>query len=402
MIQRLKNIYHFIIAVFANIFYGFPSRNLITIGVTGTDGKTTTVSLIYHILKSAGYEVSMISTVGAFIGGGYFDVGYHVTTPSAWKIQSILRRINKRRSKGKSYVIIEVTSHALDQYRVWGINFKVGVLTNVTSEHLDYHRTYLNYLNTKLKLLFNSEIAIVNKDDNSYKYVKERLDSKKKEFIAFSTKGKKTINIENIKFSDKTVVGVNVHNITAAVLAAQQLGVSVEDAEKSLSTFNFPVGRQEIVYENDFKVMVDFAHTPASFERLLPLLKPEGEGRLIHVFGSAGERDKVKRPVMGEISARYANVIILTSEDPRSESPEKIMSEVEMGISHHDSTPTVFKISDRKQAIETAISLAKKDDFIVITGKGHETSMNYGKGEIPWSDAKVVKEAVAKKHSEGL
>ncbi|MBI2430681.1 MAG: UDP-N-acetylmuramoyl-L-alanyl-D-glutamate--2,6-diaminopimelate ligase [Candidatus Levybacteria bacterium] len=376
MWQDVKNVHHFFSSVLANVWYGFPSKKLTVIGVTGTDGKTTTVNLIYHILKNVGYEVSMISSVGAVINGKKYDIGFHVTTPSAWQIQKFL-------TKAKGCLILEVTSHALDQYRVWGIDFAVGVLTNITNEHLDYHKSYDNYVRTKVRLLKKAKIAVVNRDDDSYGVISNK-------FITYGIKNKADVTPKVFPFKTKLIGDFNKYNILAAVTACRQLGVSDDKIRYAIETFTLPVGRAEVMHEDNFTVMIDFAHTPNALEQILRSLRPEIKGRIIHVFGSAGERDRQKRPKMGEVSAKYADVIVLTAEDPRSESMEKIMEDIELGIQNK----TVIKITDRQEAITAAIKMAKKGDFVLLTGKSHEQSMNYGKGEEPWNEFDAVKQAL--------
>jgi len=391
MWQKIKNIYHLLNAILANLFYGFPSRSLIVIGVTGTDGKTTTVSLIHHILVNTGKNSSMISTVGASVEGSLEDIGFHVTTPSSWMIQRLLKRITKVKEKGKQYVVLEVTSHALDQYRIWGIDFEIGVLTNVTNEHLDYHRTYENYLKIKTKLLRASKVAVINKDDKSYGYINEVLGGGKTLEYSFSDSA--DLSIKSLKVNNPALEKFNLYNVLAAALACHKLGIEIKEIEKALESFILPKGRQEVVFEGRFRVMIDFAHTPNSFEKILSSVNVEG-GRIIHVFGCAGKRDAVKRPVMGGISAKYADIIILTAEDPRTEKVEDIISDISSGMEIVDNKPEVFKISDRKDAIATAVKMAQEGDFILITGKGHEKSMNIGGREISWSDEEAVNEAL--------
>ncbi len=399
MWQKVKNIYHLCNAILANLWYarlqrlmrsicgqGFPTKKLIVIGVTGTDGKTTTTSLIYHILKTAGKDVSMISTVGAIINDKKYDVGFHVTTPSPWQIQKFL-------NKAKGYLVLEVTSHSLDQYRVWGIDFAVGVLTNVTNEHLDYHKTYENYVKTKVKLLERSKMAIVNKDDKSYDFIKLKV----------KTYGMgKNADLNPQKFSFKTNIfgEYNKYNSLAAVAVCKTLGISDSFIRKGIATFKLPVGRAEIVYDKDFTVMIDFAHTPNAFAQLLPEIKKQTKGRLIHVFGAAGLRDSSKRSLMGKESSLFADIIILTAEDPRSESIEKITKEIESGIMNYElwkKKGKLFEVSDRQKAISQAIDMAKKGDFVLLTGKSHERSMNYGKGEESWNEHEAVNKALWEK-----
>lgn len=390
MWQSFKNVYHLFVAIAANFFYGFPSKKLTVIGITGTDGKTTTVSLIYHILKTSGRKASLVSSVGAIIGGKEYDVGFHVTNPSSLPLQ----RFIKRASEVSDYLVLEVTSHGLDQYRVYGVEFKIGVITNITHEHLDYHKTYDNYVKTKAKLLKMAKVAVVNKDDESYNLIfnlKSKILNRK--WVTYGMEEDADINPKGFPFKTKLFGEFNKHNILAAIAACKELGVSDKDIKKSVESFEAPLGREEIVYSNGFLVMVDFAHTPNSFQQILSSLRPKVKGRLIHVFGCAGERDYKKRPVMGKISSRYSDVMILTAEDPRSESLDKIIDEIESGVQKNRKIE-IQKILDREKAIIKAIQMAKKGDCVVITGKSHEKSMNYGKGEELWDEFEAVRKAL--------
>ena len=386
MWQDLKNAYHLLVALCANVYYGFPAKKLTVIGVTGTDGKTTTASLIYHILKENNYPASLISTVSALIHSQSHDTGFHVTNPAPFALQKFISQAVKKEDK---YLVLEVTSHGIDQNRVWGIPFDIAVLTNVSHEHLDYHKTYENYVRTKVKLLNSAKTAVVNIKDMSYTLVKKYLHNKN--VLEYSAQSK-------LVSVPKHFLGeYNVANANAAFLVCQKLGLTTEQIEKSLKTFIFPKGRGEIVYKKEFTVMVDFAHTPHSFEVLLPELKKQTKGRLIHVFGSAAKRDESKRPLMGEVASEYDDMIILTSEDPRSEDPMKIMTEIENGMKKKKGLE-ILKIADRKNAIERAIILAKRGDYVVTTGKAHETSMNYGHGEESWNEFAIIEKAIEKKY----
>ena len=389
MWQDVKNIYHLGIAILANIFYDFPSRKLRVIGVTGTDGKTTTTSLIYHILNSAGLKTSMVTSIGAVISGKKYDMGFHVTTPSSFAIQKFFK---KALDTGSKFLVLETTSHALDQYRVFGIEFEIGVLTNVTHEHLDYHKTYQNYLKIKAELLKMSKKAIVNRDDESFHQISnfKFLISK---LVTYGMNKNADINPKNFKFKTDLIGEFNKYNILAAIAACKELGISDKNIRKGIESFVLPLGREEVIYKKDFTAMIDFAHTPNAFEQILKSVRPMVKGRLIHVFGSAGQRDASKRPLMGKASSKYSDIIILTSEDPRSESVEKICEEIESGIKNHESR-TILKVYDRKKAIEAAIGIAEKGDFVIMTGKSHEKSMNYGHGEVPWDEYKAAKAAL--------
>ncbi len=409
MWQKAKNVYHLGQAIIANVAYRFPARGLTIVGVTGTDGKTTTSSLIYHCLIAAGYKAALISSNGAIINGDASDIGFHVTTPGRFALQSYLR---KAKSAGVQYVVLEVTSHALDQHRVSGVHFDVGVVTNVTREHLDYHKTYENYVHVKSKLLRRAKVAVVNKDDHSYWQIRKKELKGKEEIVTYGMKKDSDVNPHTFQFTTKLIGQFNKYNCLAAITALQQLHIPEVSIRKGIATFKAPTGRQEILYKKEFMVINDFAHTPNSFAEILPEIKKLANNRLIHVFGAAAKRDTYKRPEMGKISSRYSDVIIVTAEDPRDEPIDKISSEILKGITDkrfeivHDHTliasgsgmksgqKYVFVIPDRKEAIHFAIKIAGKGDVVMMTGKGHEKSINYGKGEEPWDENATAKEAL--------
>ncbi|MEK7186655.1 MAG: UDP-N-acetylmuramoyl-L-alanyl-D-glutamate--2,6-diaminopimelate ligase [Patescibacteria group bacterium] len=405
MLQKIKNIYHLLNGIAANVCYMFPSRKLVVIGVTGTDGKTTTASLIYHILKNAGEKVSMISSVGAMINGREYSLPFHVTTPSRFALQKFISMAGNKNNlrNGKRYLVLEVTSHSLDQYRVFGINFEIGVITNVSHEHLDYHKNYKEYVKTKLKLLLRSKIAVVNRDDKSYRIIQPSLKNitgKISRVVTYGFNKSADVNLSSFKFESKILGDFNKYNILAAYTVANLLGVKESIIKKAIASFEPPIGRQDMVFDEDFKVMIDFAHTPNSFKEVLSAVRPNVKGKLIHVFGSAGERDRTKRPEMGKISSMFSDILLITAEDPRSENIDKINADILSGVRDRDqklSDGAVILIEDRQQAINKAVELAKQNDMVIITGKAHEKSMNYGKGEVPWDDYKAVKKALSLK-----
>ncbi|HWY79492.1 MAG TPA: UDP-N-acetylmuramyl-tripeptide synthetase [Candidatus Sulfotelmatobacter sp.] len=406
MWQKTKNIYHLQQAIIANIIYGFPSRGIKIIGVTGTDGKTTTVNLIYHLLHEAGIKAAVISSVGAVIDGKKFDLAFHVTTPGSFVIQSYIRKAKKA---GVKYIVLEMTSHALDQYRAHGVHIDVGVVTNISREHLDYHKTYKNYVKAKAKLLKKARIAILNKDDKSYLLLKKHeLRHFHNKLLTYGLKKDSDINPHVFPFQTKLLGQFNKYNCLAAIAVLQQFHIPDISIRKGLLSFKPPAGRQDVIYNNDFMVINDFAHTPNSFSVILPELRKLAIHRLIHVFGSAAKRDKYKRPEMGGISAKYSDIIVLTSEDQRDEPIESINKDILVGIKGFEVIKDVseglaiqkikkyvFVIPDRKEAIQFAINLAQKGDVVLLTGKGHEKSINYGKGEEPWNESQFAKEAIA-------
>lgn len=404
--QRLKNYYHLFSGLLANIFYRFPSRGLTIIGITGTDGKTTTTSLIYHILKSSGKKSAMITTLGAEIDGEKFTHELHVTTPNAWTLQKYLRIA---KNKGITHVALEVSSHSLDQYRVIGIPFAVGVLTNITHEHLDYHKTYENYVRTKAKLLQRARIAIINHDDGSYTSVLKYLTAKIPQTYSLYNSGA-ILTLEKFPFTTKLIGEFNLYNSLAAALAARAVGIGDEKIKQALATFTAPVGRQETIYDKEFKVISDFAHTPNGFEKLLPALKKITSGRLIHVFGCVSQRDDSNRPLMGKASSNYSDIIILTADDPRGESIQKINQEIKRDIIGFKAISReeyrtgmkniIIEIDRREKAIGFAVQIAESGDTIISTGKSHEKGMNYdGVHEEEWDETRAIKEALEKYQS---
>ena len=413
--QKYKNVYHLICAVFWELFYGYPTGKLKVIGVTGTDGKTTTSTIIYHILKSAGKKVALISTVAAYLGDKELDVGLHVTSPNPRLLQKLLKEIA---DDGYEYLVLEVTSHGLDQHRLFGINFDIGVLTNISHEHLDYHKTYENYVKAKSKLFNKSKLAILNKDDKSFKEIKKYIDSKVK--IRIYHKSSLVGDVKRAvdkRFSEN----YNRANARAAILSAKEIGIKDKDIVSAISSFPEVTGRlEEIKNKRGINIYIDFAHTPNSLENVLKELKKGTKGKLITVFGCAGERDYEKREKMGMISTKYADVSVFTAEDPRGEDVNNIIDQMikgakrdktkEVSKTHYSAAPELagtgqavygnkqnvyVRISERGRAISFAIQrLAQKGDTVVICGKGHEKSMCYNGTEYPWSDHEAVKFAL--------
>lgn len=392
--RKLKNFFHLLEAFLANVWYRFPARKIKVIGVTGTDGKTTTVNLIAHILKNAGKKVSFISTVYAEVAGKIYDTGLHVTTPSSFVIQKFLRQAV---NNGDDYFVLETTSHALDQNRVWGINFEIGIITNITHEHLDYHKTYENYVKTKEKLITVSKIGIINKKDKFYE-----LLSQNSKLLPDGRYGKcqnYNLKLKTIKKYFPDLPEFNLYNYSASFLTCEILGLNEEKIIKAMKSFNLPKGRWELVYDKEFKVIIDFAHTPNAFKQLLPEIRKlylKKGGRLIHIFGSAGLRDYLKRPLMGEISSQFSDYIILTEEDYRTEDLENICNQIAKGIKK-----TPFEIiKNREEAIIKGILIARKGDVVLITGKAHEKSLCRGKTEYPWNEFEIVEKAILIKNKQ--
>lgn len=389
--KTINSLYHLPKAILANIWYGFPTKGMKVIGVTGTDGKTTTTNMIYQILKSAGKKVSMVSTINAQVGGKFYETGFHVTSPDPFTVQKFAK---VAKESGDEYLVLEVTSHSLDQYRFWGIKFEVGVITNVTHEHLDYHKRFENYLETKLKLIKNAKFAAVNKTVGDVREVREIGD---KRIFTFGIK-EGDFNQKEVKLKLKIPGEYNAENALAALAVAFVLDVKKDVAKKTLENFTGLKGRMEEVKNNKgINIIIDFAHTPNALTQALKSLKGQGKGKIIAVFGSAGKRDIGKRQLMGEAAGKYADKIVITAEDPRGEQ-ETIKKQIAEGVEKIGGKKGIkyFAIDDREKAIDFALNqLAKKGDIVGIFGKGHETSMNLeGKKEIPWSDFEAVKKAL--------
>lgn len=372
---------HLPAAILANYRFGFPGKKLKVIGVTGTDGKTTTVNMIYQILKAAEKKVSMISTINA--------PGFHVTSPDPFTVQKFTKQALE---SGDEYLILEVTSHGLDQYRFWGIKFEVGVITNVTHEHLDYHKTFEKYLHTKFKLLKNVRFAVIN--SNLKTNVPRSWDKcLYRKLVTFGF-GKGDFNQRDIKLKLHVPGDYNVENALAAYAVASVLGIEKIIAKKALENFEGIAGRMEEVKNNrGIEVFVDFAHTPNALDQALKTLREQTKGRLISLIGAEGQRDIEKRPLLGEVAARLSDLVVITAVDPRGQL-EKINQQIIEGAKKEGAKEgkNLFVISDRKEAIDFAINkLAKKGDVVGIFGKGHEKSINYTGIEEPWSDVEVVR-----------
>ncbi|EKD58110.1 MAG: UDP-N-acetylmuramoyl-L-alanyl-D-glutamate-2, 6-diaminopimelate ligase [uncultured bacterium] len=407
--QSFKRIAHKIKGDFASYYFGQPSKKLKFIGVTGTDGKSTTATLIYWIIREANKKVGLITTLGAKIGDKNYDTGFHVTTPEPIALQKFLSKMVKA---GCKYAVLEVTSHGLDQSRVAGINFDVGVLTNITHEHLDYHKTWQNYRNAKALLFKEVKTAVLNRDDSSFDFIVGKIsknatiisyaiDRSNVDYFATHIDFAKDVSSITLEVKEKLIYlktslpGLyNVSNTLAAVAACRNLGIEWKDIKKALSSFKPLEGRLEKVNnKKGFGVYIDFAHTPNALEKVLCLVRKSSKGRVIAIFGCAGERDIQKRPMMGHISSEFADVSVFTAEDPRSEDVNKIIMEIEQGVRNRKTK--IYKIPDRGRAIWYAINkIAQRGDTVVICGKGHEKSMAYKNVEYPWSDRKAVRFAL--------
>jgi UDP-N-acetylmuramoyl-L-alanyl-D-glutamate--2,6-diaminopimelate ligase len=406
----------------SSAFYDHPGRKLVVIGVTGTDGKTTTCNLIFRILQAAGIKAGMISTVNAVIGKEVLDTGFHVTTPEAPNIQSYLARMV---TAGLTHVVLETTSHGLYQDRVTGSEVDVAVVTNITHEHLDYHGSYEAYLKAKGRLFEmlmktadkpggNPRVAVLNRDDASFPFLSKIKTGRR---ITYGSQPGVDLAAENIHYTPTSIdfsvrcgselMEVNCHlagaynvaNCLAAIGATHlALGVPTEAVSKGIASLEGIPGRMErIDLGQPFTAIVDFAHTPNALKVALEALRPTAKGRLITVYGSAGLRDQQKRRMMAETSAKLADVSILTAEDPRTENLDGILAEMAEGAISQGGVEgkTFFRIPDRGEAIRQAVHMAKKGDIVVACGKGHEQSMCFGETEYPWDDRAAMRAALS-------
>ncbi|MDP1884477.1 MAG: UDP-N-acetylmuramoyl-L-alanyl-D-glutamate--2,6-diaminopimelate ligase [Candidatus Moranbacteria bacterium] len=436
--QKIKNIYHLLQSVLANFWFGFPTSKLKVIGITGTDGKTTTVQMVARILEEAGKKVAMASTINFRINGEEEKNLSHFTTLSAFAVQKFARRAV---DAGCEYLVLETSSHSLDQHRVWGVDYKTAVITNVTREHLDYHQTMEKYRQAKAKLFKKVQVAVVNLDmerpeeylgcnaGNVFGYSLKIQNPK----LQISNKCKiqnqkfKTVIAQNIELGiDKSAFSVgnqkfilnligdfNIENALAAISVGVSENIDLATCARALEKITGVPGRMEYVpNEKGLKILVDFALTPIALEKLYSLLvrikKPQA--RVIAVFGSCGERDRGKRPIMGEVVSKYADFVIVTDDEPYHENPVQIINEIFYGVigqrmadevSNQDPNKKIegencWRITGRREAIRKALEIAKSEDIIAVTGMGAEESMIVGDEKIPWNDRQVILEELEK------
>jgi len=410
------------LAHLAAAYYGYPARHLTMVGVTGTDGKTTTSNLIYRILLAAGLKAGMISTVNAVIGDEVLDTGFHVTTPDAPEVQHYLKRML---DAGLTHVVLETTSHGWAQYRVDACEFDIGVITNITHEHLDYHGSFEAYRAAKARLLLalgethlksgdNPKLAVLNRDDDSYDYLRGVVQTRA---VSYGLRQDADLCAEDIRYDpsgiqftaktsefrvtiESNLIGAyNVSNCLAALAATVTgLGIPPATAAKGIAGLPGIPGRMErIDLGQEFLAIVDFAHTPNALRVALQAARLMTNGRVITVFGSAGLRDREKRRMMAEVSAELADLTVLTAEDPRTESLNAILEEMAQGARSKGAVEgqDFWRIPDRGEAIRFGLQLAKPDDIVLACGKGHEQSMCFGEIEYPWDERTALRAALA-------
>lgn len=408
------------LAWLAAAWEGFPSRDLTVIGVTGTDGKTTTANIIHEILQTAGLKAGLLSTLKAMVGNAEEPLELHVTTPEAPVVQRYLRRMV---DAGLTHCVLESTSHGLAQHRVTAVDFDVATVTNITHEHLDYHGDYEGYFAAKARLFKmvaraaksegrGGKTAVLNRDDASYEPLAAISGPAQLTYGLHESAGVYATDIVygaeatrfTLKWNGKTIaistplVGeFNLYNMLAAAATAFSLGIAPEAIQEGLRAVTAISGRMERINRGQpFLTIVDFAHTPNALEKAIEAARRMTNGRIITVFGSAGKRDVAKRRIMAEISARHADLTVLTAEDPRTESLHDILAAMAEGCRSQGGIEgqTFWRVPDRGQAIYVALTLAHPEDLVLICGKGHEQSMCFGTVEYPWDDRHATRTAL--------
>jgi len=390
--------YHYLQSVVAGTKNGFPGRKLRVIGVTGTNGKTTTCFMIWHMLNQAGFKTGLMTTVAYGVKKLQPELN-HMTTVDAFTLN---RRIKEIADSGAEFLVLEVTSHALAEFRTLGIPIEIGVFTNLTHEHLDYHKTMANYRAAKGKLFQKAAFSILNADDSATKYYQKIA----KDYITYGIK-----NGENRPTKIKLqVLGVsylyhdmhiktqipgefNVYNSLAACIVGEKLGLKPSDIEKGISSLESVEGRMNVIDEGQpFTVIVDYAHAPDALEKVFASVKGH-KGRIISVHGGAGRRDPSTRPIRGEILAKNSDLVIITEDDSRDENLEKIMNGFIQGAEKAGKKlgKDLFKEPDREKAIKLALESAKPGDLVLILGKGHEKTILRADGPHDFEDIKVTK-----------
>ncbi|RCW51377.1 MULTISPECIES: UDP-N-acetylmuramoyl-L-alanyl-D-glutamate--2,6-diaminopimelate ligase [unclassified Halanaerobium] len=397
-----------IMALLARKLFNNPTDKIDLIGITGTNGKTTTSFIIYNLLKDAGYKVGLIGTIKNIVSSSLVLESEHTTPESV----DLYRYFNEMISDGFDKAVMEVSSHAIDLFRIEGMRFKTAVFTNLTPEHLDYHINLENYREVKSRLftmLKPNGFAVLNKDDSTSDYILDKIEgesftysindsssdlytenySSDLEGLSFTTAG-----LFMGQFSLKLSGIFNIYNSLAAILSVRQLGIDTDIIKQSLKTMEAVPGRFEKIIEGQkFDVVVDFAHTPDGMENVLRAVSKMAKKRIIVVFGCGGDRDKSKRPVMGSIAAEYADIVIITNDNPRNESAGQIIDEIAGGFLEKEKVD-YYKIQDRKKAIYKAVDLAEDDDFVIILGKGHENRQIFSDRVIELDDRKAAREAI--------
>ncbi len=434
LFEKVSPLGHLAEAVFWNVAYGFPARGLKVVGVTGTNGKTTTTFLIHHMLVEAGYKAGMMTTVAYGVGKNIEPQVHHMTNVGP---RELMIRLKKMKAEGMEWLVLETTSHALAQYRTWGVPYSIAVITNITHEHLDYHKTFENYRAAKRRLFEITQrnargrrLGVVNADDpqsvefgeateNRVPYGVQAGDVRatdvqlRADGITYTA----TAGTETYRISSRLPGSFNVYNTLATVCVGQAVGLTREQIEQGVASLGGVEGRMTALDEGQpFSVVVDYAHTPDSFEKLFKDIRPVVKGKLVVMFGSAGRRDEAKRAVQGELAGKYADEVVVTEEDDRDCDGQEILQQIAAGAEKAGKVreQNLFLVHDRTEAIQFAVSRASsKDDAVLLLGKGHEkdilrngpraAELRHLKQDdtdpervisIPWDEIETAKEAL--------
>ena len=400
--------YHKLKAMMMAHKYKFPGKRMRVIGVTGTNGKTSTCFMIWKMLNEAGHKTGLMTTVAWGVDKLEEQIE-HMTTVDTETLNQRMQRIAE---SGAEFLVLEITSHALAQNRIYGVPIEIAVMTNVTHEHLDYHKTFKNYRDAKRKLFKVAQYGVINEDDESWSYFASDVD----EYITYGINGgilkaeKIELAAEGVKYEVKEadeklkirthIPGkFTVYNSLAATAVGLKLGLTKKQIEDGILALVSVEGRMNRVNEGqDFEVIVDYAHTPDAFIKVFESVVPGKKRRIISLFGGAGRRDESTRAERGEIGAKNSDIVIITEDDSRDEDRTLIAEEFARGAEKAGKTreKDLFVILDREEAIEKAISLAKKDDIVLVLGKGHEKTILRAEGAVPFEDLKVVRKVLKK------
>jgi len=411
--QAVEPTGHLVEAMIMTTKYGFPGRKLKVIGVTGTNGKTTTSFMIHTMLHDAGIKSALITTVGYGIGDDIIHQKQHITSPKAAVLQ---QRLKAFAEAGVEWVVLETSSHGLAQHRVWGVPYQVAVMTNITHDHLEYHGTFERYLEAKTKLFkitnkHGLKFGVANAEDPNADMFLKYVDNKTTYGIKKGELQAKNVNLKSDGTTYTAFIGddnyeinvnipgeFNVSNSLAAIAVGRKLGLTKQQIEQGIAALKTVEGRMNLIEAGQkFKVIVDFASTPDGYQKFFESMRPLVKGKLIAVFGSAGRRDETKRAEQGSIAGKYADVVVLTEEDDRDEDGAYILKQIAEGATSQGKKENkdMFTVHSREEAIGFAMTLAKnKNDAVVLLGKGHEKTIERADGEYPWDETQAVRAAL--------
>ncbi len=416
LFQKIEPYGHLLEAVIFNIAYGFPARNMKVIGVTGTNGKTSTCFLIHSMMVASGKKTGLMTTVGYGVGKTVKPQMVHMTSQT---VPVLMKRLKYMKQRGVEWLILETTSHALAQNRVWGLPFSVAVMTNLTHEHLSYHGTFDAYRDAKRKMfrLANKnrrglQVGIINAEDPSaalfstdiknhitYGIKEGDMQAKHIDLKSSGSRFAAVIDDDEYWISCHLPGTFNVFNALAAAAVGRAIGLDKKQIEDGIAALKSVEGRMTRVDEGQpFEVIVDYAHTPDSFEKLFKDMKSVVKGKMIVLFGSLGGGDKGKRPLQGELAGKYADIVVLCEEDDRLEDPNQILDDIARGAEKAGKVrgKDLFLVHDRPEAIAFALSKAKKSDTVLLLGKGHEKTIETKGTERPWDEVAEAKKALKK------